>query len=295
MRTRSACLNALLTVSFSLFVIACSPEATAPSSIDPSRAALDKKVRELEERYGWVGKYHTDGLEFVFAELSRFRGKPDRKTFCTIAAKATKQFHRNARRGEIPFHLVDPAIADETCGEELGETGISKNLIVSAPRIAADELSPLALSYLDQIGTAIFSAESKPGLLSSLLNIQYAAVANLSFEEAGAVVAIVSIAISSMEYWEVSLESWINLPGTIDVPYARTGGMSLAPVAAYQINWPRWWSHPYIAGYRKVVASDALGGARVLYTTWRLGPIGWDAAAAAALFTSVTTALSLLF
>jgi hypothetical protein len=288
-------MNALLTVSFTLFAIACSPEATAPAGVDPSRAMLDKKVRELEERYGWVGKYHTEGLEHVFAELSRFRGKPEKKSFCTIAAKAMKEFHRNARREEIPFHLVDQAIAGETCGEEFGESGIVKNVIVSTPRVAADELSPLAMSYLDEIGTAIFSAESKQGLLSTLLNIQYAAVANLSFEEAGAVVATVSIAISSMEYWEMNLESWINLPGTIAVPYARTGEVSLAPVAAYQVNWPRWWSHPFVANYRKVVASDALGGARVLYTTWRLGPIGWDAAAASALFASVTTALSLLF
>ena len=57
----------------------------------------------------------------------------------------------------------------------------------------------------------------------------------------------------------------------------------------------KWWQHPVVRGYLKIVAADAMGAARTIYTTWELGPIGWDAAAAAGLWSSVTMTLSLLF
>ena len=71
----------------------------------------------------------------------------------------------------------------------------------------------------------------------------------------------------------------------------------MIPIAsqANGLGWPVWWSNPFVQGYIKVVGADALAAGRTLYTTWRMGPIGWDAAAAAGLYASVTTALALLF
>lgn len=294
MRTKSACITTFLALSLSaLALTACSREVTAPAA-DPERVALDRKVQELKDRYSWMGEYHTAGLEYVYAELSRTRGARTQREFCRELAQAVKEFHRQARRGEIPFDLVDPAIADETCGREMGSDRVGKNVLVGTPRIAKDELSPLTLSYVDQIEQAINSATSRSGLLSSLLNIQYAAVANLPYDQAAVVVAVVSIAISSMDYWEVNLDKWIQV-NTIDTPYARGASMTPIPIAPVSFTPPKWWSNPFVQGFRKVLAADALGGARVLYTTWRLGPIGWDAAAAAALFSSGTMAGSLLF
>lgn len=294
MRTKSACFTTFLVLSLSaLALTACSDDATAPV-IDPERAALDRKVQELQDRYGWMGVYHTDGLEYVYGELSRTRGSRTKSEFCRVTAKAVKDFHRQARKGEIPFEFVDPAIADETCGREMGGDRIGKNVLVGTPRVAKDELLPLTLSYVDQIENAINSATSRSGLLSSLLNIQYAAVGNLPQDQAGVIVAVVSIAISSMDYWEVNLDRWVDL-NTIDTPYSRGATMTPVAIAPASFTPPRWWSNPFVQGFRKVLAADALGGARVLYTTWRLGPIGWDAAAAAALFSSGTMAGSLLF
>ncbi len=293
MRTRSAFRTALLTVSLAALAIACTPEATAPAHIDPERVAIDKKVDELKGKYGWMGKYHTDGLEYVFAELNQLRGNSGKNDYCKVAAKAIKDFHRQARRGEIPFQFVDPGIEMETCGTEVGNSRLGKNVMI-APRATTNTLSPLATSYIDQVVTAIHSATSRQALVNRLLSIQYAAVTNLPFDEAGAVVATVSIAISSAEYWEIYLENWINLPGEFKSPYSKAS--LLGPIAAlFQCTWPTWWSHPVVTNYRRVVAADAIAGLRVIYTTWRLGPIGWDAAAAAALYGSVTTALSLMF
>lgn len=294
MRAKTLCITALLAVSVSaLTMTACSTDTTGPAATDAARIALDRKVQELKDRYGWVGQYHTDGLEYVYSELVANRGASASDEFCRIVTKAVKEFHRSARKGEIPFDLIDPGIASGTCAEESGGGDLGRNLIAGDPRVARDEIGSLAASYLDQVGHAIGSATSRDGLLSALLSIQYAAVANLSQEEAGAVVATVSIAISSMDYWEMNLDKWVTIP-TLDVPYSKGGASTPIPIAA---SWsgPRWWSHPFVQGYLKTVGADAMAGARVLYTTWRLGPIGYDAAAAAGLFASAMTAGSLIF
>jgi hypothetical protein len=298
MRIRSACVGAVVTLCLAALAVACSPEATAPSVVDPTRAALDKKVDELQARYGWIGKYHTDGLDYVFAELSRRGGKRDRKTLCSEAATAMAAFHKSVRGREIPVDLVDPAILAGECSDKPSKSSTSSALVEPGSRAASMDASSLVAAYLDQIGTVIGSASSRSGMLSGLLDVQYAAVANLPQEEAGIIVATVSVAISSMEYWETNLEAWYGLPG-IATPYSRSSSnsSSVIPIAsqANGLGWPVRWSNPFVQNFIKVVGADALGAGRVLYTTWRMGPIGWDAAAAAGLYSSITTALALIF
>ena len=293
MRIRSLGITWLLAASAAIALIACTPEATAPAGTGAEEVSLDRKVQELEERYGWIGQYHTDGLEYVYAELARSGGKRDRKALCRTIDKAVRDFHKAARKSEIPFHLMDASIFAGEC-EELKRSGSSLSIVSGIPRIAANEVSPLTMSYIDQIQTAVFTAETKPVLVSALHNIQNSAVVTLPRDEAGVVIATVSVVFSSMEYWEANLQNWINLGSGPGIAYSIAAG-SPAPVSADSFNWPRWWNHPFVAGFRKVVAADGIAAARVMYTTWRLGPIGWDAAAAAGLFGSITTAISLQF
>jgi hypothetical protein len=205
-----------------------------------------------------------------------------------------KAFHKSARGREIPFDLVDPAILAGECGDKPSKSSASSALVEPSGQAAAMDASSLVAAYLDQIGTVIGSASSRAGMLSGLLDVQYAAVANLPQEEAGIIVATVSVAISSMEYWETNLEAWYGLPG-IAVPYSRSSAMIPIEAQANGLGWPVRWSNPFVQNFIKVVGADALGAGRVLYTTWRLGPIGWDAAAAAGLYSSITTALALIF
>ncbi len=300
MRTRSALITMLLAASgAAITAIACTPDATAPAAADETRLATDRRVQELTDRYGWVGQYHTDGLEYVFTELSRNRGRSGRDHACRIAAKALKEFHRQARRGEVPFGLVDPAIEAETCGEEMKPGGVSKNLLTGNPAVSTEELLPLAETYINQVNNAIAGAVAagvtRQGLFDQLMSIRYAAVANLPPDHAGAVVAVISIAMSSLDYWEANLHNWVSLD--IAKRYSRAAGAgALLPIDAIaSFTTPNWWTHPFVQNYMKVVGADTAGGARVLYMTWRLGPIGWDAAAAAALWSSVTMTMSLLF
>jgi hypothetical protein len=169
-------------------------------------------------------------------------------------------------------------------------------VLVSSPRVARAVLSAEASSHIDRIETAINSATSRTALLSALRSIQYSAIASLSQSEAGAITGIISIAISSMDYWEANLDAWVAMPGVIHVPYVRAAEPgSIVTGKELSVVTPRWWTHPAIRAYLRIVAADAIGAARVIYTTWALGPIGWDAAAAAAVWSSTTMTLSILF
>lgn len=301
MRTRSACAAILLalTAGTALTLVACSPDATAPVADEESmQVATERKVQELRDRYDWIGKYHTDGLGFVYSKLKENSGKTkQRELVCRIAAKAIKEFHRAARQREVPLAFVDPSLASETCGQSESFGRIGKNVLVGNPQISANALSPVAVAYMDQIANAIYSATTRLGLLNALRSIEYSAVVNLPEAEAGAVTATVSVAINSMDYWEQNLDAWISLPGAIAFHYDRLAGtvMTTPPSSPRMTGSSKWWNHPVVRGYLKIVGADAIGGARVLYTTWSAGPIGWDAAAAAALWSSVTMTGSLLF
>jgi hypothetical protein len=300
MRTRSACFAILLALSAgtAFTIVACSPDATAPVSTHATaEVALDRKVDDLRLRYGWIGEYHTDGLAYIYNELAKNGGKQKKDQQCKVAAKALKEFHKVARKGDVPFGIVDPSIASETCPADASSLRIRKAVIAGSPRMSMNELSPLAISYMDEVANAINSATSRSAFVSALHNIQYAAAVNLSLEEAGAVVAMASIAISSADYWEENLDAWLGLQGPA-TPYSRIGtasDISPFPLSPVSIGKPKWWDYPFIKGYRKMVAADVVGGARVLYTTWAAGPIGWDAACVAALWASATTAFALLF
>ena len=294
MRIRSTGFTVLLSASVAVAAIACTPESTAPVARDTGSLAHEWKVKELEDRYGWIGKYHTEGLEYVYAVLSRGGGKRDARSLCRLIDRAVQDFHASKGKGNIPFHLMDASLFAGPCDELKSHGNVSMNLGGAIPGIAADEVSPLTMSYLDQIQTAVYSAATKSALLTALLNIQTAAINNLPLDEAGVVIGTISVVISSMEYWEVNLEAWINLASGPGIAYSIDAG-SVPGVSASTSFWPRYWSNPFTQAFRKVVAADGMAAARVLYTTWRLGPIGWDAAAAAGVFASITTAIALQF
>lgn len=301
MRMRSAYLAILLAAAAgtTLSATACTPDTDSPAAPvvteNPVRVAADRRVDALREQYDWLGAYHTDGLVFVYNRLAASRGRLNRRSdLCRTAAKAVKEYHRIARKSEVPLGLVDPSLTAEVCDVN-SVAPVSNRRAAPGPRIRTNQLSPSALGYIDQVYTAINSATSRTALLSALRSIEYSAIANLSDLEAGAIIGVVSIAISSMDYWEANLDNWVTLPG-LDTPYNRlgetvreVGGQPMSAVL------PRWWNIPFIQGYRQVLVADAIGGARVLFTTWMAGPVGWDAAAAAALWSSTTMALSLLF
>jgi hypothetical protein len=272
--------------------------STAPNAAAETRV-VQTKLQDVHAKYDWIGKYHTDGLAYVYSQLAKGNGKPrTRAEICRVAVKATKDFHKAQGRGEVPTGLMDPSLVSGVCPDETGKT--SKTILVSGAT-RKTELSAGGVSLIDQITTLTNTATSRTELINGVLNIESQA-AYLPPEEAGAVIAVGSIAISSVDYWEANLSAWVAIPVVKATAYSLSPlEMTAATVVstAAPIVGPRygagWWQSPTVRQLRTVLSADAIAGARSIYSSWLLGPVGWDAAAAAALVSSVITALSLLF
>jgi hypothetical protein len=272
--------------------------STAPDATTDLRI-VQTKLHDAHAKYDWIGKYHTDGLGYVYAQLAKGNGKPrTRKEICKVAVKATKDFHKAQGRGDVPEGLIDPSLISGLCPDEGGKP--NKTILVSAPTRKA-ELSAGAVSLIDQITYLTSTATSRDALVNGVLNIESQA-AYLPPDDAGAVIAVGSVALSSIDYWEANLSAWVAIPVVKATAYSLSPlEMTAATVVSTTapILGPRyvsgWWQNPFVKGFRAVLASDAIAGARSVYASWYLGPIGWDAAAASALAASVITALALLF
>jgi len=291
MRIRSTLLLLTPALVSTFNIAACARDAVAPiAGIADSEVTLEQQINSLRADYGWIGDYHTDGLAFVYGKLKENSVKTKKEPTCKVAARALKEFHRSLGKGTIPATLVDPSLTAETCGEAESDRPISKSILAGASTLRMNELSPEATKYINRITNAIEYATSRDELIYQLRSIESAAVSSLPELEAGAVVGVVAITISSMDYWEQNLDSWIALDTS--APYSRlaaAGGESLSRAGSP----PRWWSHPAVRAYLKIVGADATAGARVLYTTWAVGPIGWDAAAAAGVWGSALATIIL--
>lgn len=275
--------------------------STAPVRQEPR--IVQSKLQDVHDKYDWIGKYHTDGLAYVYSQLAKGNGKPRTQAeMCKIVAKATKEFHKAQRHGDVPAGLVDPALINDVCPAADG--GTTKKTVLVSEVTRKTELSAGAVSLIDQITYLANTAESPAALQNGVLNIESQAV-YLSPDDAGAVIAVGSVTLSSLDYWGTNLSNWVELPAT------KVSAYSLSPLAMTSATVtsttgpivgpryitgppPNWWKNPFVRGFRIVLLADAMAAARAIYASWYLGPIGWDAAASSALFASATTAIWLL-
>ncbi|HUQ48202.1 MAG TPA: hypothetical protein VM053_08170 [Gemmatimonadaceae bacterium] len=281
----------ILAVMAGAAVVSASCASDGPST-GPARDDLrmvQANLKDAHDKYDWIGKYHTDGLAYVYSQLAKGGGKArTQKEMCGIAAKATKEFHKAQRHGDVPAGLVDPALVGNTCPSDDG--GISSKTVLASGLTRKTDLSSGAVSLIDQITYLTSTATSRSALVDGVLNVESQA-GYLSPDDAGAVIAVGSVALSSVDYWEANLDAWVALPGTMATAYSVS---ATAPTTGPRYG-AGWWQYPVVKGLRKVLAADALAAARSVYASWYMGPIGWDAAAAASLFASATTAVALLF
>jgi hypothetical protein len=269
--------------------------STAPVRENPRIAQA--KLQDAHDKFDWIGKYHTDGLAYVYSQLAKGSGKPrTQKEMCRIIAKATKEFHKAQRHGDVPAALVDPALVNDECPAD--DNGKNKTVLVSG-MTRKTELSDGAVSLIDQITYLTGTATSHAALVNGVQNIESQS-GYLAPDDAGAVVAVGSIALSSLDYWEANLDAWVSLPGTKSTAYSlsplnmteATMMSATAPILGPRyVTGPQghWWQNPFVKGFGRVLTADALTAARSAYISWYLGPVGWDAAAASALFASATT------
>jgi hypothetical protein len=300
MRKRLTYFAIVASVAATLTVVSCAPDSpsSATSITDPKVA--QQKLQDLQNTYGWIGKYHTDGLAYMYTQLTKDNKKKSHADLCRIAAKAVKEFNRSARHRDIPVGFVDPALTSEVCPAE--SNGVSET-VLTAPGQAAQPrhaLSSAAQNYINQIVALASTSTTRSGYVNGILNIETQAV-GLPGDEAGAVIGVASVALSSLDYWEANLDAWLSIPGiatayslsTLDMSSAKLNSVGTPSLTPRKFG--KWWQNPYVRGFGRVLGADAVAAARTVYLAWELGPIGWDAAAASALWASGTTTLSLLF
>jgi hypothetical protein len=280
----------------------CASDGPPTAPVRQNQRIVLSKLQDVHAKYDWIGKYHTDGLAYVYSQLAKGYGKPrTQKEMCRIVAKATKEFHKAQRHGDVPAALVDPALNNEVCPADDGGK-LNKTVLVSGPS-RKTELSEGAVSLIDQITYLTNTATSRSALVNGVLDIESQS-AYLSPDDAGAVIAVGSIALSSADYWEANLDAWVSV-GTKATAYSVSAlDMTAVTVASTtaSIGGPRfvtgpgshWWQNPFVKGFGKVLTVDAMTAARSAYVSWYMGPVGWDAAAASALFASATSVVVLL-
>ncbi|MGH9423067.1 MAG: hypothetical protein ACRD3J_24030, partial [Thermoanaerobaculia bacterium] len=199
-------------VAATLTVVGCAPDSpsSATSITDPKVA--HQKLQDLQNTYGWIGKYHTDGLAYMYTQLTKGSNKKSHADLCKIAAKAVKDFNRAQRHRDVPAGLVDPALTNEVC--PASSNGVSATVMVTPGSAATPghSLSAAAQNYINQITALSNNLTTRSAYVSAIQNIESQATA-LPADQAGGVIGVASVALSSLDYWEANLDAWVSIPG----------------------------------------------------------------------------------
>lgn len=261
--------------------------ATAPVSTESPAltAELQAKLARLHQENDWIGQFHNDALSFVFANLQRIPLKArNPRGVCETARKAYAEFHKTRRGTAVPTS-VDAEFESRCSAASPGAS--SRVFSIAIPsEIARAEVTPAAQGLMDQIDYAIDASTSFGDLSAQVSSIEASAAANLSYEDASAVVAVGSVALSSADYWANNLTAWIPFTATTDYSVllaSRAPGDAAVPTTpAFGGNdggWSSWastvWNDAKQAAKRaakgdfkaavKVVIASGAAGAPIIY------------------------------
>ena len=276
-RTHLLILALVPAVVFTAVRCADSTAGTAPAvtsegaTLQPEVAA---RLAKLHQQFDGVGKDHNDALAFVLKSLQRLpEKKRDRGTICETARNAFADFHKNRFGGAVPAS-IDRSFA-AFC-RNTSPAGNALSFATLTDNSTRRDLSPAAESYFDQIADAVDGSSSPDALASQVTSIEASAAANLSYDEAGTVVMVGSVAINSAYYWVQSLPSWapylLSTPDyTVRLSTRADAGSGIAP----RNDWRSIWADTKAAA-KRAVGGDVKAAAKVA--------IGIGAATAAVTF-----------
>ncbi|MDQ6717742.1 MAG: hypothetical protein M3Z17_05255 [Gemmatimonadota bacterium] len=264
-------------VVFTAVRCADSSATTAPApttdgaAVQPEVAA---RLAKLHQQFDGVGKDHNDALAFVLKNLQRLPEKNrDRRNICETARRAFAEFHKNRFGGEVPSS-IDRSFAS-FCQSPSPSAGVLSAAML-ADNSALKDLSPAAEGYFDQIAAAVDASGSVDDLANQVSGIEAAAAANLSYDEAGDVVMVGSVAINSAYYWVQSLPAWAPyLLSTPDYMVRFSALPSAGSGVVPRSDWSSIWSDAKAAA-KRAVGGDVKAAAKVA--------IGIGAATAAVTF-----------
>ena len=252
-------------------VVSCSKDSTSPGqsvAVRDEPQLAQQKLLDLQDKYGWAGKYHTDALVHIHNKLSH-NSASSKSDKCRAGIVALKEFNKSFSKDGKSKGVDDHFLAnEEPCASSFSttlQTGTSSGL------------SPNGAAMLRQIGDLFDSGASSATIVSKVEAIENDANENLSAFEAGAIVSAGSVAISSAQYWNANLASWragssAGASASLQLPLIGRSSISLVNPAA---NAPRS-EESVDSGIGKV---DFIAFVSTLLAGWWMG--GWDIEVAA--------------
>lgn len=263
-----------LLVAVAATVVSCSKDSTSPTPATVIRdepQLAQQKLLDLQDKYGWAGKYHTDALVHIHNKLSHGNSATSKADKCRAGIVALKEFNKSFSKDGKSKGVDDQFLANEDpCASTFSTT------LQIGP---SSGLSPNGAAMVRQIADLFDSGASSATIISKVKAIENDANESLSGFEAGAVVGAGSVAISSAQYWSANLASWrtassAGAPASLQIPLIGRSSISLANPAA---NGPRRNESAESGG--GIGKADFTAFVTTLLAGWWLG--GWDIEAAA--------------
>ncbi len=287
--TRILLLAAIPAIAFVALRCADAPNGPQPPAVVAAPAiptATDARLAALHDKYDWFGKYHNDALAFVLARLQKLpaKGRNIRET-CEAARLAYNEFHRARFGKEVPPG-ADAAAAQDCAGKKHPRP----SLLPEDGSVRADVMSSGGEALINQIVDAVDASYNPAQLDATVAQIEQNALQSLSEDEAGAVVALGSIALSSVDYWQTNYAAWDEYAAgtmySIAAGSALTGRATALPQGGI--------ASPRLAFYetvKRAARGDAVAGAKAIFFSWAVGPFVYNAILAAAAWGSIAAVL----
>ena len=283
-----------LVLAIAATAVSCSNESTAPqqSVTTPASARTTQQtVQDLQAQYGWMGRFHTKGLEYAYSKLSQFP-RASKAEKCRIAVQAIQEFARTFSKGPgFQGIATDPGV-DDACSASSQSSASRRVLVAASPQQLKprNALSTQASSLMYQIQGVFDLNLSLSATEGTIYYIEGIAAKTLVPAEAGAVIGVGSIAISSAEYWNANLNVWQSGSSLGQLAYNRLSGGSqpVASVLGAPAATPRYGLS---ATGRKILKADVSAAVSSLVRGWFLGAADLEVAAYSATVASAMAAI----
>jgi hypothetical protein len=266
-------------------VVSCSKDSTSPAPTAVVRGEprlAQQKLLDLQDRYGWTGKYHTDALAHIYSKLSHGKAGSSKAEKCRGGVAALKEFNKSFSKDGKSKGVADDFLTTEDVCSGNSLAGVQTQ--IGTP----PGLSSKAAAMLRQIPDLFDSGASGATIVSRVTAIENDATGSLSAAEAAAVVSLGSVAISSAQYWNANLPSWRSAQvsgrtASDQLPTTIRGSMNLANPAA---NTPR----SSTSGGASIGKADAFAFFTSLFAGWWMGVMDIEVSAIRAVIASMLAA-----
>lgn len=283
-----------LVLAISATAVSCSTDSTAPQqsvTALPGPRTSQQTVQDLQAQYGWMGRFHTEGLEYAYKKLSQ-SPRASKAEKCRIAVQAIQEFARTFSKGPGFHGIATGPGVDDACSASSQPSARRQLQVGTNPQQLKPSyaLSTQASSLMYQIQSVFDLNLSLAATEGTIYYIEGIAARTLSSSEAGAVIGIGSIAISSAEYWNANLSVWQSGNSLLESAYNRlsSGAHPVASLLAAPAAAPRYGLS---ATGKKILKADVSAAVSTLVRSWFLGAVDLEVAAYSATVASAMAAI----